>query len=209
MRKKEFYKDSYNGILNQYLLKIRRQERVEHKFSVMLVVAGVLVVALYNLAAIKPSMIWIISILAIAIVYCISIFHILPKSELDPWFPKTPLDYFENKECFEKLDKNSIKESESIYKQLIFEMYYLTGHTDKIRKRDINFTLVSLHLISFTIFSIPIIYFFSFDTITTISILLIFFIILSIFFIIYKKQLKKKSENLMEKIDKNYADYNK
>jgi len=170
---KEFYKDAFDGILNQYLLKVRGRERLEHKFSVLLVVAGVLSVAIISLYLSMKTELWIIPLFLLGIVYLISILHIFPRSNIGPWV---------SRQSFEDLEKSSDKKIEQIYQQLIFEMYYLTGQADKTRKRDVFYLIFCIFLILLSSFSILIIYLFPYDTSVVTLCLSIFFCCLSIVF---------------------------
>ena len=55
MESSKFYRDSFDGILSQFLMKIQIKERTEYKFNILLIIAGVLTVALINLYSLKDT----------------------------------------------------------------------------------------------------------------------------------------------------------
>ena len=124
MKKGEFYKDSFSAILNQYLIKLREEERLEHKSNVLLVIAGV-VGYIYFSFNLLPSNNWkYLPFIPLIVIYFISIYNIIPHRNITPWIAEPD---------FKKLEEDTSKDTEPIYKQLICEMYSLTTEADRDR----------------------------------------------------------------------------
>jgi len=189
----DFYKSAYDGISNQYLLKVMNKERLEYKFSILLITAGIFSVAIINLYSLNKSVNWIIAILILSIVYLITIVNIFPKAKIAPWYPR---------KNFNQLEKKLKKNSEVIYKQLIFEMYYLTSQEDKIREQDRDCILMSIFFLVVTAFSMIFIFIFPTDFILIILLLMFISPILFIIFLIYHRFQEEKVEGRVSKINK-------
>ena len=124
MKKNEFYKDSFSAILNQYLIKLREEERLEYKSNVLLVIAGV-VGYIYFSFNLLPSTNWkYLAFIPLILIYFISIYNIIPHRNITPWIAEPD---------FKKLEEDISKDTEPIYKQLICEIYSLTTEADRDR----------------------------------------------------------------------------
>jgi membrane protein YdbS with pleckstrin-like domain len=173
MKKKFSYKEAYEGIWNQYLLKVSGRERLEHRFNILLVISSFLALAFFTFRIWEKNIFNFIPIVSLGAVFLFSILHIFPRVLWSPWVNKN--DYNEYK-------KN--KDVEGIYNQLIDESLKLTGQIDKITKRDSEILKKSIFLllfstvfplaIYFTDFTLPIIVFCIFALLMIISYLLIF-----------------------------------
>lgn len=200
-RNKSVYREAFDGILQIYLFKVKQQEQREHQFNILLVLAGVLSVVLFNLytETVVGSKPWWITAIPLIGVYIISIYHVFPKRNLKPWI---------SKDDYEKIVKEE-KPASQMYKELNISMYFLVPEEkDKKDEHDRKYITCAIFLIVavFASLSINLLWntLFEIYSITT-----VIFIGLSILFYYAFTQSEKKMIKARDAINKRVEKYMK
>ena len=148
MTQGQFYTDSFNGMINQYLLKFQEEQRLYRSASILLIVAGVFGVAYITQGIYKLNDLQILSFVPLIIVYVYSIYFIAIPPSIWPWVPKNKVEEFE---------KNN--NSEQVYKSLTNQIFKLTGDVDKILRKYLKYIWWNVYFLSLSALWTFIIYF--------------------------------------------------
>lgn len=140
MSQDSFHTDTFQGILNQYLLKFRVEQRLQFKANILLVIAGIYGIAFLNMNVLAITNLQFISLVPLIILYGYSIFIIASPPALWPWVSKGK---------FAELKNND--NSEQVYKSLVNQIYKLTGEVDKPLKQYLRYLWRGVYLLSLSV----------------------------------------------------------
>ena len=136
----QFHKETFQGVLNQYLLKFGEEERLGLRASLLLVVSGVFGFVYISLDLFFINDLQFISFIPLLILYIYSIYFIAIPPSLYPWVKK---------DMFEKLEGEN--NSEHVYQSLNRQMYDLTGEIDKLLRQTLFYIWRSVYLLSLSV----------------------------------------------------------
>jgi len=137
MAQGQFYTDSFQGIINQYLLKFQEEERLYRSANILLIVAGVFGVAHITLGIYKFNDIQILSFFPLVIVYIYSIYFIAIPPSIWPWVAKKKIEELE-----------IVNDSEQVYKSLTSQIFLLTGDVDKFLRKHLKYIWWNVYFLS-------------------------------------------------------------
>ncbi len=182
MQQSSFYKETFQGILNQYLLKFRVEQRLQFKANILLIVAGIYGFVILSMDILSITYLQWISFIPLIILYIYSIYIIATPPALWPWVTK---------EKFEQLIPQN--NSEQVYSSLINQMYKLTGEVDKPLRQYLIYLWTGVYLLSLSVLWTITIYFVKDDPLSCIiTILIVIAIIVGIgIWLYWDKGIKK------------------
>jgi len=181
MTQGQFYTDIFPGIINQYLLKFKEEERLYRSANFLLIVAGIYGFSYFTLEIYNFNDMQFVSFFPLLIVYGYSIYFIATPPSIWPWVSRKRL---------EQLERNN--DSEQVYKSLINQTFQFTGDVDSVLKKYLKFIWWNIYFLSLSILWAFIIYFVHEDYILLCIILLILSYILGLAYYFYYKMLIKK-----------------
>lgn len=172
----QFHTNTFQGVLNQYLLKFKEEERLSRAANTLLVVSGVFGFAYFTLGIQNLNEIQIVSIFPLLLLYGYSIYYIATPPSLWPWVAR---------QRYEQL--RQANNSEQVYRSLINQMYTLTGDIDRILRRSLYYIWIGVYLLSLSALWTFIIYFIKDDSLLLFIILLPLSYILGVIIWLYWK----------------------
>ena len=163
----QFHRETFQGILNQYLLKFKEEERLARAANILLIISGVFGFAYFNIGIHNLNEMQFVSILPLLLLYGYSMYYIATTPSLWPWVAKRRYDQLKQ-----------ANNSEQVYKSLINQMYTLTGDIDRILRRSLYYIWVGVYLLSLSVLWTFVIYYINDDS------LLLFIILLPLSYIL-------------------------
>jgi hypothetical protein len=178
MAQGQFYTDSFNGIINQYLLKFQEEGRLYRSANILLIVAGVFGVAYITLGIYKLNDLQILSFVPLIVVYIYSIYFIAIPPSIWPWV---------HIDILKKLEQEN--NSEQVYRSLTIQIFKLTGEVDKLLRKYLRYIWWNVYFLSLSALWTFIIYFIHDDVRLLAIILLPLSYVLGIAFYLHYKRL--------------------
>jgi hypothetical protein len=184
MTQGQFYTDIFSGIINQYLLKFREEERLYRSANILLIVAGVYGFSYFTLGVHNFNNIQFISFLPLLIVYGYSIYFIATPPSIWPWISNQRL---------QQLQRNN--DSEQVFKSLTNQIFQLAGDVDSILRKYLKFIWWNIYFLSLSILWTYIIYFIHEEyTILFIILLPLSYILGVVYYLYYKMLIQRLAE---------------
>jgi hypothetical protein len=187
-RGSSFHKETFQGVLNQYLLKFKEEERLGLRANLLLVISGVFGFAYISLGLLFINKFQFISFLPILFLYGYSVYFIAIPPSVYPWVKKSKFEDFERENIPER-----------VYRSLNRQMYDLTGEIDILLRQTLYYIWRSVYLLSLSVLWTFIIYYLHNDPLLMFLIVIppVSFILFIIIYSYWKLRIRKKLEKWM------------
>lgn len=110
-----FHQETFQGILNQYLLMFKAEQRFQFRVNILLLIASAFLVGFFSIDITKQSIIQMISLVPIFFIFATSIYSILKGPSIWPGVGENKYREFEENQYINR-----------VYRSLINQMFLLS-----------------------------------------------------------------------------------